>query len=91
MRNRRDIVSSMFSKRGFKYTLLGSLFGAYLGMVFWLAGMKYALVSIATALSQTSNLLIFVFAALLLKEPITSRRLVGILMALAGAFLVTFL
>lgn len=91
MRNRRAIISSVFSKRGFKYTLPGSLFGAYLGMVFWLAGMKYALVSIATALSQTSNLLIFVFAAFLLKEPITSRRLAGILMALAGAFLVTFL
>jgi drug/metabolite transporter (DMT)-like permease len=90
-RNRRAILSSMFSKRGFKYTLLGSLFGAYLGMVFWLAGMKYALVSIATALSQTSNLMVFVFAALLLKEPITSRRLAGILMALAGALLVTFL
>jgi drug/metabolite transporter (DMT)-like permease len=91
MRNRRAIISSMFSKRGFKYTLLGSLLGAYLGMVFWLAGMKYALVSIATALSQTSNLMVFVFAALLLKEPITSRRLAGILMALAGALLITFL
>jgi drug/metabolite transporter (DMT)-like permease len=53
--------------------------------------MKYALVSIATALSQTSNLMVFVFAAVLLKEPITSRRLAGILMALAGALFVTFL
>jgi drug/metabolite transporter (DMT)-like permease len=88
---RRAIVSSIFSRRGFKYTLPGSLFGAYLGMVFWLAGMKYALVSIATALSQTSNLMVFVFAAVLLKEPITSRRLAGILMALAGALFVTFL
>jgi drug/metabolite transporter (DMT)-like permease len=91
VRNRRAIISSIFSKRGFKYTLPGSLLGAYIGMVFWLAGMKYALVSTATALSQTSNLLIFVFAALLLKEPITSRRLAGILMALAGALLITFL
>jgi drug/metabolite transporter (DMT)-like permease len=91
VQNRRAVISSMFSKRGFKYTLLGSLLGAYLGMVFWLAGMKYTLVSIATALSQTSNLLIFAFAALLLKEPITSRRLAGILMALAGALLITFL
>lgn len=91
MRNRRAIISSILSKRGFKYTLPGSLLGAYIGMVFWLAGMKYALVSTATALSQTSNLLIFIFAALLLKEPITSRRLAGILMALAGALLITFL
>ncbi|UCE27223.1 MAG: DMT family transporter [Candidatus Coatesbacteria bacterium] len=91
MRNRRAVISSMFSKQGFKYTLLGSLSGAYLGMVFWLAGMKYSLVSIATALSQTSNLMVFAFAALLLKEPITSRRLAGILMAVAGALLITFL
>lgn len=87
---RRAIVSSVVSTRGWRYMLGGSFVGAYLAMVFWLAGMKYTQASIAAALNQTANVFIFIFAALLLREPITRRRTLGIVLGFAGAVLVSF-
>jgi drug/metabolite transporter (DMT)-like permease len=86
---RRAIVASTFSSRGWVYTVSGSLMGAYLATVLWLGGMKYTQVSIAAALNQTSNIFVFVFAALLLREPINLQRVVAIVLAVAGAMLVT--
>jgi drug/metabolite transporter (DMT)-like permease len=89
-RRRRAILSSVVRTRGWGYMLGGSFAGAYLAMVLWLAGMKYASASVASALNQTANVFIFVFAALLLREPITHRRTVGIVMGVVGAVLVSF-
>jgi drug/metabolite transporter (DMT)-like permease len=89
-RRRGAIVSSVVNARGWRYMLGGSFAGAYLAMVLWLAGMKYATASVASALNQTANIFIFVFAALLLREPITYRRTVAIILGVAGAFLVSF-
>jgi drug/metabolite transporter (DMT)-like permease len=72
------------------YTLSGSLTGAYLAMVLWLAGMKYTQASTASALHQTSSIFIFILAAVILKEPITFWRSIGIILGVAGAIMVTF-
>lgn len=87
---RRAILSSIISRRGWRYTVSGSFVGTYLSMILWLAGMKYTQASIASALNQTSNIFIFILAALLLREPITARRVLGILLAFIGAALVSF-
>lgn len=89
-RRRRAIVSSVISTRRWRYMVGGSFMGAYLSMALWLAGMKYAQASVAAALNQTANVFIFVFAALLLREPITRRRTLGIVLGFAGAALVSF-
>lgn len=86
---RRAIVASTFSSHGWGYTVSGSFVGAYLAMILWLGGMKYTQASIASALNQTSNIFVFLFAALLLKEPINLQRIVAILLAVTGAMLVT--
>jgi drug/metabolite transporter (DMT)-like permease len=52
--------------------------------------MKYTQASIAAALNQTSTLWTFILAALILKEPVTWLRVVGLGLGLAGVFLVTF-
>jgi drug/metabolite transporter (DMT)-like permease len=57
-------------------------------MLIWLAGMKYAKVSIASALNQTSTIFVLLFAALILKERITLRKVAAIILAVAGAILV---
>jgi len=88
--SRRAIVRSVFSPQRWGYTLSGSFVGAYLSMVLWLAGMKFTHASIASALNQTSNIFIFIFAAMLLRERITPVRLAGIGLGVIGAFLVTF-
>ncbi len=90
MPRRRAILASLSAVASWRYTLAGSFVGAYLAMLFWLAGMKYAPASIAAALNQTSNAFVFVFAALFLRERITGRRLAGIIAALIGAYLVSF-
>jgi drug/metabolite transporter (DMT)-like permease len=87
---RRRIIGSIFSKQRWGYTLSGSFIGTYLAMTFWLAGMKFTQASTAAALGQTSNIFIFVFAALLLHERITPLRIAAIILGVTGALLVTF-
>ena len=87
---RRAILASIRSPQRWGYTLSGSLLGAYVAMVLWLGGMKYTQASIAAVLNQTSNIFLFLFAALLLKEPITKVRLLGIVLGVGGVLLVTF-
>lgn len=84
------IIASVGSSQRWIYTLSGSFVGAYLAMVLWLAGMKFTQASTASALNQTSNIFIFIFAALLLKEKITLLRLIAIILGVAGALLTTF-
>jgi drug/metabolite transporter (DMT)-like permease len=87
---RRKIATPHLTGRGWVYLLVGSFLGAFCALLLWLAGMKYTMTSIAAALNQTSNIFIFIFAALFLKEPITKRRVVGIALGVTGAFIVTF-
>jgi drug/metabolite transporter (DMT)-like permease len=68
--------------------LPGSFLGAYVAILLWVGGMKYATASVASALNQTSNLFIFLFAALFLKERITRAKLAGIVLGVLGVLLV---
>jgi drug/metabolite transporter (DMT)-like permease len=86
----RKFISTLFQARNRIYTVSGSFMGAYLAMLFWLAGMKYTQASIASALHQTSTLFVLLFASLFLKERFTLRRLFTVLLAICGAFLVIF-
>jgi drug/metabolite transporter (DMT)-like permease len=85
------ILRSLMAQRGWIYLLGGSFVGAYLALITWLAGMKYTQASQASALNQTSNVFVFVFAAIFLKERMTRQRVIGIGLAIVGVYLVTFL
>ncbi len=87
---RRKIASSLNSIGKWHYTIGGSFFGAYLSMIFWLGGMKFTQASISASLNQTSNIFIFIFAAIFLKETINKHKVLAILLAVAGAILITF-
>jgi drug/metabolite transporter (DMT)-like permease len=87
---RRMVVNSLVSTHRWTYTITGSFIGAFLAMLVWLAGMKYTQASIASALNQTSTIFIFIFAALILREPINLRRILGIILAFIGSFMVSF-
>jgi len=89
-RQRKPIWNTLKVSRAWVFVISGSICGAYLSMILWLAGMKFTKASIASALNQTSNLLIFVLAAVFLREAITARRTAAIVVAVAGVFLVTF-
>jgi drug/metabolite transporter (DMT)-like permease len=87
---RREILKTLAHRKGWKYAIPGAFFGTYIALLLWLAGMKFTQASIASALNQTSNVFVFVFAALLLHEPINRQRTIGIIVGVAGAILVTF-
>ncbi|OQX23060.1 MAG: hypothetical protein BWK80_27945 [Desulfobacteraceae bacterium IS3] len=87
---RRSILSSFTPGKDWKYLLSGSFLGTYLALVLWLAGMKFTQVSIAAALNQTSNIFIFIFAAVFLHEAVSLQRVIGIFLGVAGTLLVTF-
>ena len=88
-RSRWEILRSIRSRQRWVYTLTGSFVGGYLAMVTWLAGMKYTLASVASALNQTASIFMFIFAVFFLKEPVTKYRVIGIALAIAGVMLVT--
>jgi drug/metabolite transporter (DMT)-like permease len=87
---RGKIISSVLSVRNWQYMLPGSFLGAYLAMIVWMGGMKYTQASIASALNQTSNVFVFILAAILLKEPVNAIRIIAIILAFAGAVIVSF-
>lgn len=87
---RRRIMLSLNAVGSWPYTLLGSFFGAYLSMVFWLGGMKFTQASISASLNQISNVFVFILAAIFLKETINGQRVTAIILAVAGAIIVTF-
>lgn len=87
---RKAICATVMSRVSLKYTVSGALIGTYLALFLWLAGMKFTQASIAAALNQTSNIFIFIFAAIFLHEPINRQRTIGIILGVAGAIIVTF-
>ncbi|MFP4458821.1 MAG: DMT family transporter [Candidatus Zixiibacteriota bacterium] len=87
--NRKNIVKSLFGGHKWTYTIAGSFAGAYMALVLWLAGMKYARVSIAAVLNQTSEIFIFILAAIFLNEAITKDKTIAIILAFIGAVFVT--
>ncbi len=86
---RKRIMPSLSDTRNWHYTVAGSFLGAFVSMIIWIGGMKYTQASTAAALNQTTTIFIFVFAGLLLKEPMTVRRTIAIGLAFAGASLVS--
>ncbi len=90
LKDRRSVLASLVNRGQRRYTVLGSLMGGFGAMILWLAGMKFTQASTAAALNQTSNIFVFTFAAIFLREPITRQRVIGIVLGVAGAFLVTF-
>lgn len=65
--------------------LLGAAFvGQLVSMLLWLAGYKYTDASVAAILNETASAFIVLLAWLLLREPLTRRRLAGVALTLGG-------
>lgn len=66
-----------------------SFFGAYLSIMFWVAGFKYTHASVAAVLNQTSVIFAAVLAAVFLKEPFGWQKVVALVLAVVGVLIVT--
>ena len=82
--NWKHIVSSAHNWRAI---WVSSIFGTYLAMTFWLAGYKYTDASISSVLNETSSIMIILLAWLVLKETLTLRKMIGVLMTFSGVAL----
>lgn len=74
--------------RHWPQVIAGSLMGTYVSNLFWLAGYKYADASIAAVLNELSAIFIVLLAALVLKEKLQARQLLGCGLAVLGVLVV---
>lgn len=72
-----------------KVTVPAAVFGAYLAVFFWIAGMKYSETTTASILNQSSNVFVIFLATLFLKERLTVRKLTAICIGFAGGVIAT--
>jgi len=70
------------------YIILGSIFGTYLSVIFWLLGFKYTLASRAAVYNELSTIIIIIMASLFLNESMTGRKWFAVLVAFLGALIV---
>jgi len=85
----RKILISVFKPSRHWFILIpGSILGAYLALLFWMAGFRYTDVSIAAVLNQTTTIISIVLATLILKEVFTRRKLLAVILAMTGIILV---
>jgi drug/metabolite transporter (DMT)-like permease len=69
--------------------LFGSALAAYVQMMLWLGGLKYAQASIAAVLNQTATIFTIVLASLFLHEPLTRFRIAAAMLATTGVVFIT--
>jgi drug/metabolite transporter (DMT)-like permease len=67
-----------------KTAIPGAFFGTYLAYVFWVAGFKYADASKAAILNQTTVIFAIILATVIVKERLTKRKIVSVILATAG-------
>jgi len=72
-----------------KYSVPGTLLGSYIALMMWVAGMKYTKAGAAAILNQTSTIYVLLLASVFLREPLTRRKIVASILALAGIVLIT--
>ena len=85
---RTGILSVFRPSRSWIYAVPASVIGTALAMLLWIGGMKHTQVSRAALLNQLSTIFIFILAVFFLKEPLTRKRTLAIILAFCGAALV---
>ncbi len=85
---RRYVWSTLAPSAAWKISVPAAVLGGYVAMVIWIAGMKFAQASTAAILNQTSAIFVLPIAALVLKEPVTRRKLGAVALAIAGVVVV---
>ena len=83
-------ISETFTKGfGNRYLIIGSFFGTFLSVIFWLAGYKYTLAGRAAIYNQLSTIFIIIIASIFLKEIMTKNKWLAVTLALIGALIVS--
>jgi len=62
--------------------------GSYVTMLLWIGSFKFTSANVAGILTQLSSVFTVIFAYLFLKEPLTKKKVLSLVLALFGSFLV---
>lgn len=84
----RQLVAEVRAVRHWPHVVAGSLMGAYVSNLLWLAGFKYANVTVAAVLNEMNSVFIVLLAAWLFKDHLRGRQLAGCAVAVAGVLVV---
>ncbi|PJB43192.1 MAG: EamA family transporter [Deltaproteobacteria bacterium CG_4_9_14_3_um_filter_63_12] len=86
LRKHRAAVKACFSPGPhWKYTFPAATLGAYIALVLWILGFKYADAGPVAVLNQSSTIGVLIFASLFLDERLTRRRIVAVVLGVVGA------
>lgn len=86
---RREVLGVLRPGPAWRRMVPATILGSYLSLMFWIGGMKYTMASIAAILNQSSTIFILILSVILLKEPMTPRKIAATALALAGVLLIT--
>ncbi len=72
-----------------KWMVPGSILGTYVAMILWVAGFKYADAAVAGIINQTSIIFALILASIFLKEHLTRRKMIAVVLAAFGVLTAT--
>jgi drug/metabolite transporter (DMT)-like permease len=77
------------SRPGIALTALSAIGGAFLGWILWLSSLRLAPASVISPIRGSTLVFSLIYSVLFLRERLTKRALVGVLLVLAGVVLVS--
>lgn len=87
---RRLICKPLTVLSNWRIMVPASILAAYLSNIAWMAGMKLTRASVAAPLNQLNTILVFILAAFFLREKVTKGKMVAVVLATLGAFLISW-
>jgi drug/metabolite transporter (DMT)-like permease len=87
-KDRRRMLAPLWQKGSRHYAFWGALLGNLISMTLWVGAFKFTAVNSAAVLNQTNTVFVVVLASVFLKEKFTRRRLLAMILAVAGSLLV---
>jgi drug/metabolite transporter (DMT)-like permease len=89
-RDRSDIKKCFTPGPSWKFTVPSAVVGTYFATFFWVVGMKFTFATVASVFNQMSTIFVLVLATLFLKEPLTGRKTVAIILGFTGGIIAAF-
>lgn len=80
----RAVARPFRPSRDWRFSMPGAVLGAYLAMIFWIAGFAHTRASVAAMLNQCSSIFAILLAAVFLKEKLTARKVLAVVVAFGG-------